>query len=490
MNEHEEIGWQNIFQNFLTRPNNIYKADIATLQDLMQASCMLLSDKISVPLMNQAITLLYEITFAEKITLDECWQIYWILASKIFTTPEASLLHGSLRRLYDNIFDTVNREIKVNTAYRDMKSRDQEHIIVITNQFLSEKHAPTRRILDYSYAIQKYMGKKVTIINSSELHYRKSRPLELGIVFNFLEGYSNHNAIDYYDEQFGFYQVDTLMPNLEVYEKLCEIIYELNPLLIYNIGGSNILADLCSQFTTTVSLPCSYDIPISRSKYLLVGRQLEDSDEARRKELDHYQSIIETEMNFVDSKDEISYTRSDFNLKNEDFVACIVGNRLEAEMGDDFLDFLKKAMSIDKLHIVFIGNIPNQQEVVKEFTAEDRLRVHFLGPQSNAKAIIKLSNLYINPKRTGGGRSSFEALSAGVPVITPAFGDVHYVCGKDYCVNNYKEMLSTMIKYYNDTAFYAEMKEKALQRAKQLSDITTVQKNMIERVLELESKTC
>ncbi len=487
MRAEEEIKWQSILNSFLNNPDRIYTADDSVLHDLMQAACMLLNEEASYTIKNLAVTMLHEIVFADKVTLEECWQIFWQIKHKSFSDINLHLLRGSLRNLYGHVFRFVKDTLALELPYQNIEARDQKHIIIIASQFLSYGHAPTARVLDYSYAIQKHLGIKVSIINSSEMHCYPSSALEPSINFNFVEEYSKQSVIKYNDEKFEFYQVDSMMPNLEVYIKLLNIIYDINPLLIYNIGGNCLLADLCTQFTTTVSLPCSYEIPISCSKYLLVGRKVQDNDGSVLDMISESQHVLETEMNFIVTE-EVSYTRTDFNLGKDDFVICIVGNRLDKEIDNSFLTLLKDVLEIKQIHLVFIGKITGRNRMMNILSEEYSNKIHFLDYQKHCKSIIKLTDLYLNPKRNGGGRSSFEALSCGVPVITPRFGDVCYVCGGDFCVDNYDEIYSCVKKYSTDRNFYSDMREKAFNRAGELTDIQGTQKNMIDTVFKMETE--
>lgn len=70
----------------------------------------------------------------------------------------------------------------------------------------------------------------------------------------------------------------------------------------------------------------------------------------------------------------------------------------------------------------------------------------------------------------GGGTSSVEALSKGVPVVTTDYGDVAVNVGEDFIVKDYDDMSKTIIKYIDDEDFYKEKSLKAKKRSEVLLD--------------------
>ena len=47
--------------------------------------------------------------------------------------------------------------------------KNKDLVIILTSQFLSMNHGPTKTALDRAYILQKYYGKKVFLINTAEM---------------------------------------------------------------------------------------------------------------------------------------------------------------------------------------------------------------------------------------------------------------------------------------------------------------------------------
>ena len=119
-------------------------------------------------------------------------------------------------------------------------------ILMVTSQFLGINHAPTRRILDYSYTIATSLHKRVMIINDAGLNYYPCACLEQNFTPAYFPELNNTKIISYKEINIPFMQIPGYMPDIYSLKENLREIYQLQPELVYNIGGSSIFADLCS----------------------------------------------------------------------------------------------------------------------------------------------------------------------------------------------------------------------------------------------------
>lgn len=421
-------------------------------------------------LMIKIITLLYEACFCNDMRLEEIWELYWLITSFCFRNSNVSIKDGSTRLLYNAIFDHVTNVLPKKYDYQLIGERNKDVVVIVTSQLLGISHAPTIRIFDYAYTLQHELHKSVVIINDSGTNYIHNPNIHNYRTFNYINDYNDINSINYKDESFYFIQNPDIMPNLSSIQKFVNVIYNLNPLLVFNVGGSSLVADYCSFFTTTLSLPCSYKIPISCSKYLLVGRRLNADDKDVINCILDYQKIIELEINYQYRQNNLIYSRKQFGISEDRFLIAIVGNRLCVEVSNEFLIELRDVITIlDNVDIVFIGEIINK-DMIKKILSYDN-RVFFTDVLNEAGEFLRHCDLYINPKRNGGGRSSFEALHFGVPVVTPKYGDVYYTCGEEFSYNEGDKLVELVEQYVTCPDYLLSKKELARDRAKHLANI-------------------
>lgn len=434
-------------------------------------------------LLNKIITILYEACFCIDMILEEIWELYWLITSFCFRNSDVSIKDGSTRLLYYFIFDHVTNVLPNKYDYQLIGERNKDVVVIVTNQFLGLRHAPTIRILDYAYTLQKEFHKNVVIVNDGGTNFTKSPNIHNAINFNYMNEYNDINSINYKNETFYFLQNADVMPNINSIQKLVNNIYNLRPLLVFNIGDSSLVADYCSFFTTTLSLPCSYKIPISCSKYLLVGRKLNEDDKDVLNCILDYQKIIEIEINYQYRQNNMIYSRNQFGISEDRFLIAIVGNRLCVEVSNEFLIELRDVITtLNNVDIVFIGEINDKNKIKQILSYEDR--VFFTDMLNEAGEFLRHCDLYINSKRNGGGRSSFEALYFGVPVVTPKYGDVYYTCGEEFSYDDGEKLVEIVEKYVICPDYLLSKKELARDRAKHLANI----KASMEIILETAEK--
>ncbi len=431
---------------------------------------------------SQCYDVMYECCFREELDIKEIWMIYWMITNASFVNSYL-IISGRLELLYKHIYKRVRKTVI--DDYQWIGNDSSGLIILITSQFLGLGHAPTMRILDYAYAIAKELNKNIMIINDSGYNFYHCNYLKINFIGQFVTELNNYNSIVYKDLRIPFYQIKTYMPDIYCINETLRKIYDLKPALVYNIGGESLVADLCNLFTKTACFPCSTNFPITMSKYMLVGRKIEEKDRQRLETVEDYQEVIETVVNYQlqDSDSEIYYNREMFQLSENDFVLGIIGNRLDIEIEEEFLQVMKMILEKINVYFLIIGDLKEENREKIQNKVKKKANIHFTGVLEEAYKAIKLCQLYCNPNRLGGGRSSFEALANEVPVITLASGDVYYTCGEDFAVNNYKEYVEIIEKYYNEDSFRKQMQRKAKERADLLSNIGKTQNEILNKIL-------
>lgn len=125
---------------------------------------------------------------------------------------------------------------------------------------------------------------------------------------------------------------------------------------------------------------------------------------------------------------------------SEKIRVCIVGNRLDVEIDNDFVEQLNFIESMTNNVEFYIVGCASHEKINSE-------KITFIPYASNLIDFYQTHNIsaFLNPKRHGGGYSAFYAMQAGIPVITPSYGDVHYVSNGMFNYSN-KEELLTIIK--------------------------------------------
>ena len=169
-------------------------------------------------------------------------------------------------------------------------------------------------------------------------------------------------------------------------------------------------------------------------------------------------------------------------IPEEKFLIGVVGNRLDEEIDSEFVNVLENITSDNENVIfIFIGRVNLVKKLLEKL--ETKNKIIYLGFRKDLMQVYGLLDLYLNPKRIGGGFSSSMALQADLPVVTLPDCDVAFNVGEDFCVDDYDEMVKIVKAYATDKMFYQKMKEKVKENKKRYSE-----QMLVEYVDEMISK--
>lgn len=386
--------------------------------------------------------------------------------------------------LYKQVYFEYYEKLKDNIIKIPKEERDTDFILVMSYSFLGERHAPTRTTLERIYTIGKLLNKRVMLINTRETL------TSLGLILmnencvrNLIKEYSDLDSYEYKDYKFAFFQPDVEMPHLNAVMDIMEFVKRSKPYFILNIGGGSIVSDLCSNIVPVLSMSVAFScLPITMSKLSILGRKVNNNEWplllAQGYDED---SIIESRFTFDLIEKHSVLTREDLGLPKDKFLLLVVGIRLDSEITDEFISYMEKTYEVGT-HLVFAGLFDQYDDFCKKHKS---LREHssYIGYCNDMLALNSICNLYVNPKRLGGGFSIIEAFHEGRPGITINTGDVSISGGSEFCVENYDEMVAYIRKYIQDEEFYNEMSKKAKLRADLMTDSKSAMEELIQTAL-------
>lgn|GEM_PF-2582805 len=146
-----------------------------------------------------------------------------------------------------------------------------------------------------------------------------------------------------------------------------------------------------------------------------------------------------------------SIKREDYNVFIEDFVMITVGNRLDAEMSDSFIDmvcsFLQERSNVKwfivgNAELIYLKS--NYSKLVDK-------QIIFITYENDLAALYRICDIYINPFRLNGGYSAGMAMNQNLPIVTLSTSDdVIAFVSKKNSVANIEEYFSEMQRLYED----------------------------------------
>lgn len=372
--------------------------------------------------------------------------------------------------------------------YIPIEERNKSLVFVFINQVLGMNHAPTKTLLDRCYVLKKILGKEVYIVNTAMMIPAKGQAPFYGLVnASYNPEFTRCNELEFRGEHFRFHQCSSNMPDLEEIANLICLVIREKPYYLLDIGGADICADLCGLFTPQITISTVFSkIAMSCGEYQIVDKELNEDDCNKLKILGvEPEKVIRTMFTFSFKEQTHCFTRENLGLPRDRFILLVVGWRLDEEVDDEFLEMLEHTVKEqEKIVVAFMGRFTNFAEKMVPFPVL-RTCAYNLGEQSDALAVIETCDLYVNPRRNGGGSSVAEALYKGLPVVTLPIGDVSVAAGVEFQVKDYTEMKQKIIKYCVNSVYYEEMSQKAVERAMRLLDSGSAFGNTVQKLEEL-----
>ncbi|GGB10549.1 hypothetical protein [Agarivorans gilvus] len=444
---------------------------------------------------------------SSDVDFNSAWFIYWQVLREVFVNRQLfdySEVGACLISMYKKVFNLFDKSISplfektlsinsISGVSGCNKERERKKIVIVTNQFLGLKHAPT--ILAVRMA-KKYneLGFDVSIINTACLPRKYSVFYVGSTTFNYVPEYSRvgidislfsegnieiskaggrENNVIHDGVKIPFCQVDSL----HEYSVALSSILDNEVDLVISVSDSNLFCDYLSKHAGSsipiIMHPTSSGLPlVIYSNPLLLNHPVECE---KNRSVDD----LILERYYPKRFNYLPLARRDFSLPENNFLIAIVGNRLEEEIDNNFVELLERIISsTPSVSIVFVGC---DESILNNFDLPLR-RASFVIPyQQDLASFLKIMDLYLNPDRTGSGTSAVMALGASVPVATLAkrYSDVSWWVQDEFSFSDYNSMLDFIFKCIFDKEFFQQQKNKAIS----IYDDVTLSGNSFEKIL-------
>ncbi len=389
----------------------------------------------------------------------------------------------------DELYSLVLSEYKEDLLYSynrvPTSERNPDLIFVITPQILSINHAPTRFLMERCYVIETVLNKKVFIINTADaLTYYGITNWYDTIVGDYYPDLDKDGFISYKDKSFALFQCPREMPQTDIISEILNIVYTEKPYAIVSMGGNNITSDLCSSIIPAISIPLGHN-NLSYTTFQAIDEKSRDHIETWSKKhgFDDSHYIITHPTYDLTQRKTAKLDREALGLPKNSIICLTVGYRLDFEIDEHFIKVVE-TLAENNIYSVYVGSFDYKEkfghsELLQKYTI-------YLGLQKDTLAICECCDIYLNPRRSGGGTSAAEALFKGLPVITQNYGDVAIAVGRDFVVEDYSEMLDRALKLATNKQFYEEQSKKAKERAAILTDTA---EEFVRIIREMESRS-
>lgn len=393
------------------------------------------------------------------------------------------------RQLHRKNVDSLSELLWMQYNYVPQERRNHNRIVIITEQILGPLHSPTRIVMDFAHVLQEDLGYEVILfacpcdgalppnlwyLPEGEKSFEQFKGLPIRLEYN--------EAI------FKGYQINMGgATSLKEYGMMLDLIYAWNPFFVLGIGVDNAVADLPKQFTTVVNIGMTINCPVSEAQLLLrFERNTKELELEYTKALQKSQKqlFVQDRFPLLMKEAEKQYTREELGLPENDFLIAVVGNRLDIEIDREFASVVQQILENNSnTDFLFIGKVETANHFFQKEIFLDR--VYYLGSCNDLAGVYSVVDLYMNPKRLGGGVSSAMALREGVPVVTLPDCDVSSITGEGFVVQSYEEMKQLAYRYIEDKEFYSKMCEKAKSKVYNEGEFPRFVKKVTEQIIQV-----
>ncbi|WP_448207821.1 glycosyltransferase [Azospirillum sp. sgz302134] len=381
----------------------------------------------------------YLLLGAESIGPELLHYTYWCITRQIFmgtARPEKSDSFSAcdLYRFYEELVRLTARCWNLTPPRRVPRDGPIRRVALVANQFLNDRHQPSRDCFDYAARLQDDCGLEVAIINANTLPSRVGNLFIPPFLGQSMEEYDGVQVLwmgdrrvrvaSFADPAFSAAKLGSIVAAIDGYD----------PDLIVSFGGSTIVADLFAKADArpVLCIPTTSSVTISLA-HILLG-----FDE--RNYTDHLPALYRAPFarrfrpfNFGYSLPETSDETGDFGLGEAPFVFAVVGTRLDQEVTPEFLATLDAILDrCPGALVAFAGSVEQLPARLSSahHGARHGARMRSLGHVADIRAFYRRCHAFLNPPRQGGGGGGAYALAEGLPVVTLPWGDVASVAGE------------------------------------------------------------
>lgn len=375
------------------------------------------------------------------------------------------------RKLQKYLVEKMDKEFLFGELlYTPYEERDHNLIILETDTLLADLHAPTRMVLEIYTTLRYKFGYDVLLLVDIE-EVKKEKIEDLWInpyIPAYAKEYQGFLKRIYNGKEVLIYQQIIDADHYEGVKQLIHNVMGWKPECVWHIGGSSVMSEQFRKITTLVSMPCSDGYSVSDAQ-VMVSYMGNDKERVAgmRKYLDLYQQkMINIHFSLPYEETGNKYSLTELGIPSDAFVISIVGNRLEEEINQEFIQIMQRIV-VENHNVYFL--------IIGEYTKgwkslELQKRVVSYGFCPELKDLLKETQLFMNPKRKGGGGGAACAVAVGVPVLTLGDCDVANVGEAFICksLERYPEMVN---KYCNDKVFYESQCNECKRSSKRLFNV-------------------
>lgn len=270
----------------------------------------------------------------------------------------------------------------------------------------------------------------------------------------------------------------------DFFEKVCA--YNPEAVFYYNGESSCMTYNLVKYFpvinvmTIQMGSCAEYHIlaAVNKNRMLEMDRSYKFIEDKER--------IQQSPLFFVPPNTYKIISREDLQIEEDAFVLITVGNRLQYEIKDDFVNAVCDVLVRNNFVWILVGCSCLQYVSENYQNMLEKKKIRFVSYEEDLCALYKICDVYLNPQRVGGGTSVAWAMFEKLPVLTirQVASDGFAWVGEELAIGEgYQNMMQELLRLYRDDTYRECQKERFKARIDSFNII-----HATEALLEMAEK--
>ncbi|MBU5436660.1 glycosyltransferase family 4 protein [Tissierella sp. MSJ-40] len=402
---------------------------------------------------------------------------YEIVANLMFYhTNENLKKHDSYEIDRRKIIDKLakNNKTKLCLDNGRIGENDIKRIAIVTDQLLSMYHSPTRWTINFVKSIKnKYSDVEISIIVEDNLYCKRVEKL-MPYFYTSTESIDcklMHKA-ELLNYDVDIYYSDNNTSRSEKLSKTIKRIEDFRPnVIFYNTPISLSVMSLIDYYPVVYMSYNDFNFTIPSHIYLERNKLavIKENEKCNLIDMNNVYEYnpITSQLNPAVSKNEdikSKYKRPEFGISDKDFVMVTVGNRLDGEISNEFIDMVVEFMKDkDEVKWILVGNcqLPYLKNKYYSVFLKKVIKINY---EYDLFALYEICDIYLNPIRTTGGGSINRAMYKGLPIVISSnhSDSINYVGFENTCGYELSDLEKEMYKMYTNKD-YREIKGMIMQ---------------------------
>lgn len=191
------------------------------------------------------------------------------------------------------------RHLNVAVCPLPYAKRNEDRVVVLTDEFTKENSIYRKQVLDYCHKLQHIQGRKVFLVNTAEAVSRVGEVSFLNPEYGeWDEELGKRCQVEWKGEMFDFFQCENVFSDMNELENSIKKILEYNPGMVFHIGDGSFFAGIIDEWIPVLSMGKEYGrYTVSATEFQAAFDSVQDAEQEFLNVIKDYEGTIADEKN-------------------------------------------------------------------------------------------------------------------------------------------------------------------------------------------------